>query len=134
VRIHFQYLIVTSLLVMCAMAASAAADLLKFQWVADPPEEFLSRSPVRYSQKIKTPMMFIEGEEDWRTPAWQGGGAMFRALKAQKKTAVMVNFPGENHELSRSGKPSHRVARLQHIVNWFDKYLLGKKVDLYDLQ
>jgi dipeptidyl aminopeptidase/acylaminoacyl peptidase len=46
----------------------------------------------------------------------------------------MVNFPGENHELSRSGKPSHRVARLQHIVNWFDKYLLGKKIDLYDLQ
>ena len=59
---------------------------------------------------------------------------MFRALKAQKKTAVMVSFPGENHELSRSGKPSHRVARLQHIVNWFDKYLLGKKIDLYDLQ
>jgi len=46
----------------------------------------------------------------------------------------MVSFPGENHELSRSGKPSHRVARLQHIVNWFDKYLLGKKIDLYDLQ
>jgi dipeptidyl aminopeptidase/acylaminoacyl peptidase len=59
---------------------------------------------------------------------------MFRALKAQKKTAVMVNFPGENHELSRSGKPSHRVARLQHIVNWFDKYLQGKEIHVYDLQ
>ncbi len=98
------------------------------------PEEFLSRSPVRYAQKIKTPMLFIEGDEDWRTPSWQGGAAMFRALKAQKKTAVMVSFPGENHELSRSGKPSHRVQRLQHIVNWFDKYLMGKKIDLYDLQ
>jgi dipeptidyl aminopeptidase/acylaminoacyl peptidase len=98
------------------------------------PEEFLSRSPVRYVEKITTPMMFIEGDEDYRTPPGQGGEAMFRALKAQKKTAVMVSFPGENHELSRSGKPSHRVERLQHIVNWFDKYLQGKKIDLYDLQ
>ena len=98
------------------------------------PEEFLSRSPVRYVEKIKTPMMFIEGDEDYRTPPGQGGEAMFRALKAQKKTAVMVSFPGENHELSRSGKPSHRVERLQHIVNWFDKYLQGKEIHLYDLQ
>jgi dipeptidyl aminopeptidase/acylaminoacyl peptidase len=98
------------------------------------PEEFLSRSPVRYVEKITTPMMFIEGDEDYRTPPGQGGEAMFRALKAEKKTAVMVSFPGENHELSRSGKPSHRVERLQHIVNWFDKYLQGKEIHLYDLQ
>jgi dipeptidyl aminopeptidase/acylaminoacyl peptidase len=132
-----------------AVSQRSVADWISFWYSADftlfqpswfrknpyeDPEEFLSRSPVRYTEKIKTPMLFIEGEEDWRTPTWQGGGAMFRALKAQKKVAVMVNFPGENHELSRSGKPSHRVARLQHIVNWFDKYLLGKKIDLYDLQ
>jgi dipeptidyl aminopeptidase/acylaminoacyl peptidase len=98
------------------------------------PEEFLSRSPVRYVDRIKTPMMFIEGDEDYRTPPGQGGEAMFRALKAEKKTAVMVSFPGENHELSRSGKPSHRVERLQHIVNWFDKYLQSKEIHLYDLQ
>ena len=98
------------------------------------PEEFLSRSPVRYVEKIQTPMMFIEGEEDYRTPPGQGGEAMFRALKAEKKTAVMVNFPGENHELSRSGKPSHRIERLRHIANWFDKYVQGKEIHLYDLQ
>ena len=132
-----------------AVSQRSVADWLSFWYSADftlftptwfrknpyeDPEEFLSRSPVRYTEKIKTPMMFIEGEEDWRTPTWQGGGAMFRALKAQKKVAVLVNFPGENHELSRSGKPSHRVQRLQHIANWFDKYLMGKKVDLYELQ
>jgi len=117
-----------------------SADFTLFQpsWFRknpyEDPEEFLSRSPVRYAQKIVTPILFIEGDEDWRTPSWQGGEAMFRALKAQKKTAVMVNFPGENHELSRSGKPSHRVQRLQHIVNWFDKYLQGKEIHLYDLQ
>ena len=98
------------------------------------PEEFLARSPVRYVDRIKTPILFVEGEEDWRTPLWQGGAAMFRALKAEKKPTVMVTFPGENHELSRSGMPSHRVERLRHIVNWFDKYLQGKPMPIYDLQ
>jgi len=97
-------------------------------------EEFWKRSPVRYADKIVTPMLFVEGDDDLRTPPAQGGEAMFRALKAQKKTAVMVRFPGETHELSRSGKPSHRVERLQHIVNWFEKYLKGEKIDTYDLQ
>lgn len=98
------------------------------------PEEFRTRSPLAYVGKIKTPILFVEGEEDWRTPLWQGGAAMFRALKAEKKPTVMVTFPGENHELSRSGMPSHRVERLRHIVNWFDKYLQGKPMPVYDLQ
>jgi dipeptidyl aminopeptidase/acylaminoacyl peptidase len=96
-------------------------------------EEFWKRSPVRYADRISTPMMFVEGDEDLRTPPTQGGEAMFRALKAQKKPAVMVRFPGETHELSRSGKPSHRVERLQHIVRWFDRYLKGEKTNAYDL-
>ena len=77
--------------------------------------------------------MLIEGESDFRTPPAAGGEAMFRALKAQKKPTVMIRFPGESHELSRSGKPWHRVERLQHIVNWFDKYLMGKPMPQYDL-
>jgi dipeptidyl aminopeptidase/acylaminoacyl peptidase len=44
----------------------------------------------------------------------------------------MVRFPGESHELSRSGQPWHRVERLQHIVGWFDKYLMGMKKPEYD--
>jgi dipeptidyl aminopeptidase/acylaminoacyl peptidase len=57
---------------------------------------------------------------------------MFRALKYLKKPVVMVRFPEESHELSRSGKPRHRVERLQHIVGWFDKYLQGAQV-AYDV-
>jgi len=76
--------------------------------------------------------MFILGDEDWRTPPSAGGEELFRALKYLKRPTVMVRFPGENHELSRSGKPWHRVERLQHIVGWFDKYLMGKTVRAYD--
>jgi dipeptidyl aminopeptidase/acylaminoacyl peptidase len=58
---------------------------------------------------------------------------MFRALKYLKKPVVMVQFPGESHELSRSGKPVHRIERLQHIVGWFDKYLQGRAMPMYEI-
>jgi dipeptidyl aminopeptidase/acylaminoacyl peptidase len=114
------------------------ADFTLFQpsWFKDlpfrDPADFSSRSPITYVNKITTPLMLIEGEADLRTPPAAGGEAMFRALKALKKPVVMVRFPGESHELSRSGKPWHRVERLQHLVNWFDKYLSGKPMPQYD--
>ena len=75
--------------------------------------------------------MVIHSEEDWRTPIGQGE-IMFRALKQQRKAAVMVRFPGENHELSRSGAPSRRVENQRHIRRWFDRHLLGKPAPEYD--
>ena len=56
---------------------------------------------------------------------------MFRALKYRKIPTVMVRFPRETHELSRSGEPWHRVERLQHIVGWMDQWLQGKKNAVY---
>jgi len=98
------------------------------------PKDFVNRSPITYVKNITTPMMFIEGEADWRTPPNEGGEIMFRALKYRKIPTVMVRFPNESHELSRSGAPWHRVERLQHIVNWFDKYLQDKPIKLYDVE
>jgi dipeptidyl aminopeptidase/acylaminoacyl peptidase len=95
------------------------------------PAEFAQRSPITFAAKIQTPLMFILGDEDWRTPPAAGGEPLFRALKYLKRPTVMVRFPGENHDLSRSGKPWHRVERLQHIVGWFDTWLLGKDSGTY---
>jgi dipeptidyl aminopeptidase/acylaminoacyl peptidase len=96
--------------------------------------DFKERSPITYITKINTPLMLIEGEADYRTPPASGGEQMFRALKYRKIPTVMVRFPGESHELSRSGVPKHRVERLQHIVAWFDKYLQGQEIHTYDVQ
>jgi dipeptidyl aminopeptidase/acylaminoacyl peptidase len=115
------------------------ADFTLFQpsWFRKAPwedrEDFQARSPITYVDRVRTPMMFIEGELDYRTPPTAGGEIMFRALKYLRRPAVMVRFPGETHELSRSGKPRHRVERLQHIVRWFDKYVKGERVDVYDV-
>ena len=92
------------------------------------PADFVARSPITHVGRVKTPLMLVDGDDDLRTPASDGGEMMFRALKYLKVPTVMVRFPGETHELSRSGKPRHRVERLQHIVGWFDKWLQGAKL------
>ena len=108
-----------------------SSDLTLFQpnWFKAPPfddeQEFKARSPLTYIKNVKTPMMFVLGEADYRTPPGAGGEQMFRALKFRKIPAVMVRFPNESHELSRSGQPWHRIERLQNIVGWFDHWLMG---------
>ncbi len=97
-------------------------------------EDFAARSAITHVANVNTPLMLVEGETDLRTPASDGGEQMFRALKYLKKPVVMVRFPDETHELSRSGKPSHRVERLQHILGWFDQYLLGIDTGAYDVR
>ena len=115
------------------------ADFTLFQpaWFKGPPfdqeEDFKARSPITYIKDVKTPMMFILGEADYRTPPGAGGEEMFRALKFRKIPTVMVRFPNESHELSRSGQPWHRVERLQNIVGWFDHWLLGTPKPEYEV-
>ncbi len=116
-----------------------SADFTLFQqtWFKAPPfqdpEDFKARSPITYINDVKTPSMFILGENDYRTPPGAGGEQMFRALKFRKIPTVMVKFPNEGHELSRSGGPWHRVERLQHIVGWFDRWLMGMAKPEYDV-
>jgi dipeptidyl aminopeptidase/acylaminoacyl peptidase len=97
------------------------------------PQEYRARSPINYIKNVTTPMMFILGEADYRTPPGAGGEQMFRALKFRKIPTVMVRFPNESHELSRSGQPWHRVERLQHIVGWFDRWLMGMHKPEYEV-
>jgi dipeptidyl aminopeptidase/acylaminoacyl peptidase len=116
------------------------ADFTLFtpRWFEGPPwrepKDFARRSPISHVDKIVTPLMLVDGDDDHRTPPMAGGEAMFRALKMRKVPVVMVRFPGEGHELSRSGAPWRRVDRLRHIVGWFDHWLLGKAKSEYQVE
>src|SRR5437764_2481870 len=107
------------------------ADFTLFQpaWFKGPPfeqeEDFKARSPITYIKEVKTPMMFILGEADHRTPPGAGGEEMFRALKFRKIPTMMVRVPNESHELSRSGQPWHRIERVQNVVGCCDHWLIG---------
>ncbi len=85
-------------------------------------EELWDKSPLKYADKASTPTLFIHSEEDYR--CWLVEGLqMFTALKFFGVESRMVRFKGENHELSRSGLPKHRIRRLKEMKDWFDKYL-----------
>ena len=79
-------------------------------------------SPLHYIDNAKTPTLIIHSECDFRCPVSEGY-QLYTALVYKHIPCKMVMFHGENHELSRGGKPSNRVKRLEEITAWFDKYL-----------
>jgi dipeptidyl aminopeptidase/acylaminoacyl peptidase len=85
-------------------------------------EQFIKMSPITYVDKIKTPLLIIHSEEDYRCPIEQAE-QLFVSLKMLNQTVELLRFPNESHGLSRMGKPTHRVERLQAILGWFEEYL-----------
>ena len=78
-------------------------------------------SPLKYVRNAKTPTLIIHSEEDHRCPIAEGY-QLYTALVYLRVPTKMVVFHGENHELSRTGKPAHRLRRLEEITGWFDRY------------
>ena len=103
-----------------------------FNWVFQqeiqdkPPFEdlanFWKHSPIAYIGNARTPTLVIHNENDHRCPIEQGE-QVFVALKKLGVDTEFVRFPEEFHGLSRDGRTDRRVARLNHILRWFEKYL-----------
>ncbi len=87
-------------------------------------ELFWERSPLKYVANAVTPTLFIHSTEDYRCP-FPEAIQLFSALKWKGVDTKICGFKGENHELSRSGKPTHRLRRIEEITAWMDKYLKG---------
>ena len=80
-------------------------------------------SPLRHADLITTPTLVLHSENDWRCPIEQGE-QLFTLLMGNGVETEMVRFPaGEGHELSRSGKPKHRVERFEIVLEWHDRHL-----------
>lgn len=82
----------------------------------------LKHSPISYVEHIETPLLILHSEQDLRCPIEQAE-QMFTALRYLGKEVAFVRIPEESHDLSRSGTPSRRIARLQHLIGWFDNHL-----------
>lgn len=88
----------------------------------DDPEKLWFHSPMKYLNNAKTPTLVIHSDEDHRCPDVEGY-QIFSALQKFGVESRMVLFHGENHELSRSGKPDNREKRLAEITAWMDRFL-----------
>ena len=84
-------------------------------------ERLIFRSPLTYVTNVKTPLLILHAERDLRCPIEQAE-QLFTALKVLGKEAVFVRFPEDNHDLTRGGKPKHRVEHARRIADWFDAH------------
>ncbi|WP_223588904.1 S9 family peptidase [Neobacillus bataviensis] len=88
----------------------------------DDAEKLLKLSPLHHARNVKTPILILHSEQDLRCPMEQAE-QWYVALKRLGVETKLVRFPEENHDLSRSGKPKHRLERLKHLIGWFDDRL-----------
>lgn len=86
------------------------------------PDKLWLHSPLKYVNNMETPLLIMHGEKDYRCPVEQAE-QLFVALKQRGKNPRFVRFPEANHELSRSGPPHLRFARLEELKSWFNNYL-----------
>jgi dipeptidyl aminopeptidase/acylaminoacyl peptidase len=84
--------------------------------------KYLERSPLTYAKDITTPLLIVHSEDDLRCPIAEAE-QLFMVLKTLRRDVTFVRFPDENHELSRSGKPRHRLERFRIILEWFAQHL-----------
>ena len=80
------------------------------------------QSPLKYAENCKTPTLFIHSDEDYRCYMAEGL-AMYSAIMRNGCPSRLCLFHGENHELSRGGKPENRIDRMTEIINWMNTYL-----------
>jgi dipeptidyl aminopeptidase/acylaminoacyl peptidase len=86
------------------------------------PGEYLRMSPSQWAADIDVPMLILHSEEDFRCPIGQAE-ELWMKLRLMDKPVDFYRFPGENHELSRSGSPVHRRMRAEIILDWFAERL-----------
>jgi dipeptidyl aminopeptidase/acylaminoacyl peptidase len=88
----------------------------------DDPGEYLRASPITYVHDIHTPLLILHADGDLRCPVEQAE-QLFVALRLLGRDVEFVRFPGEGHEMSRSGAPKHRVERGEIILDFFNRHL-----------
>ena len=88
----------------------------------DDPEEYMRMSPIRFVGNIHTPLLIMHSEDDLRCPISQAE-ELFVALRMLNRDVEFVRFPGEGHELSRSGSPIHRRQRFEIQLEFFGRHL-----------
>jgi dipeptidyl aminopeptidase/acylaminoacyl peptidase len=92
----------------------------KLPW--EVPDAYLKRSPLTHLASVRTPTLVVHSAQDLRCPIDQGE-SLYMALKRLGVPTELVRFPDESHNLSRGGKPWHRVYRIDRYLDWFGRWL-----------
>ena len=91
-------------------------------YLGDSAEQLLAQSPFARVDQVSVPTLIIHSEQDLRCPI-EAAQRYFYRLKTNGVDTQMLVFPGEGHELTRSGLPRHRVQRFHAILDWWNRHL-----------
>ena len=104
-------------------ALTADIGWISNYWFPGPPwehqDQYMARSPISLVGNVTTPTMLLTGEEDHRTPIPESE-QFYQALKMQGVDAALVRIPGSSHGIA--SRPSNLIAKVQHVLAWFDRY------------
>ena len=92
------------------------------EYVGTDPARIAAQSPMAVVDQVRTPTLVLHSELDFRCPLEQAT-RYYMALKRHGVEAEMLVFPGEDHELTRGGRPRHRVERFDAVVEWWQRHL-----------
>jgi dipeptidyl aminopeptidase/acylaminoacyl peptidase len=82
------------------------------------------QSPLRHVAAMRTPLLMLQGEADLRCPP-ADTEQLFTALRVLGREVEYVLYPEETHEFQAVGRPDRRVDRMNRMLDWFDRHLLG---------
>ncbi|MCL6521379.1 MAG: S9 family peptidase [Firmicutes bacterium] len=82
------------------------------------PEGYRRIAPAQAVASIRTPVLIMAGQEDWRCPLDQAE-MMYVALRKRGLPAELVVWPGEHHAVSR---PRRAVDRLRRAALWLERW------------
>lgn len=105
-----------------ALGSSDIGWFFSEQYMGPSSEDLHRQSPLHHVDQVDTPTLVMHSEQDLRCPL-EHAQRYYHALWSRGVESELVVFPGEDHELSRSGTPWHRRARFEHILRWWDRHL-----------
>jgi dipeptidyl aminopeptidase/acylaminoacyl peptidase len=90
--------------------------------LATKPDRYRDNSPHLYAERIRTPMLVIHGDKDYRVPIGEALRLWTDLMRAEIP-AKFLFFPDENHWILKPGN-----ARLWYdtVLAFLDEHLLGK--------
>lgn len=111
------------------MSFSGTSDLVSYgpnefdtvPW-SDDPSLMWNLSPLAHAHKIKTPLLILHAENDYRVPIEQAE-QMYTYVRRSGGTASFIRYPREGHELTRGGEPPHRIHHMVETLAWLDRYV-----------
>jgi dipeptidyl aminopeptidase/acylaminoacyl peptidase len=98
-------------------------DYLAVEYGAFPHEQGVmemlwERSPIRYVQKVRTPTLFLHGENDNDVPIAEAE-QFFIALMDVGVDTQMIRYPREGHGLRET---KHIADSIERSIAWYEKY------------